>query len=112
MTATDLKELSPFAALILVVYLLGVQWLRGWRETERERTAATTKTFEAITAGLSTLGGKVDAHHTADIESHGEMATALARIEKGNDDERARAERQTPAQGIRPLRATTHTGDR
>jgi hypothetical protein len=89
MTAADLKDLSPFAALLAVVYLLGGQWIKGWRETERERTAATTKTFEAFALGLQTLGGKVDAHHTADIESHAEMSTQLGRIEKAQDMARA-----------------------
>jgi hypothetical protein len=115
MTVTDLKELSPFAALIAVVYLLGSQLIRNWRETERERTAATTETFQAIAAGLTTLAGKIDAHHRADIESHGEMAMGLARIEKGVDVAHERAERmdlKTPPNGVQSTRAPTHTGDR
>lgn len=112
MTAADLKELSPFAALIAVVYLLGVQLIKGWREAEHERTAATTKSFEAITSSLTVLVGKVDTHHTADIESHAEMATALARIEKGQDlaHADARADRHASelksTTGLRVLRPT------
>lgn len=92
MSTSDLKELSPFAALIAVVYLLGVQLIKVWRDAERERTIATTASLTAITAGLSTLGGKIDAHHASDIESHSEMTVRLARIEKGNDTAQASAD--------------------
>lgn len=95
MTITDIKDLSPFAGLLGVVYLLGVQLIKGWRETERERTAAMAKSLEAITGALASLGGKVDAHHTIDIESHAEMATALGRIEKAQDVAQAQADRNS-----------------
>ena len=92
MTITDFKDVSPFAALIAVVYLLGVQLIKGWQVSERERTAAMAKSLEAITGALTSLGGKIDTHHTADIESHAEMATQLGRIEKAQDLAQAQAD--------------------
>jgi hypothetical protein len=97
MSLADLKELSPFAALIAVVYLLGVQLIKGWREAEQQRTASTTESMKAITGALTALVGKVDQHHTADIESHAEMATQLGRIEKAQDLALAQADRNARA---------------
>lgn len=62
--------------------------IANWREAEKERT-------KALADGFTGLIGKLDAHHTSDLQSHQAMATGIAEIkttlsEWGN----------TPARGI------------
>lgn len=86
-----------------------------WSVAEAART-------KAITEGFTGLGGKVDLHHTADIESHRELGEGIAEI-RGKLDE-ARWYRDeftpvgpppapprrtaTPARGVRSPRPGTH----
>lgn len=82
-------QLGVCGAMLLV-------WFRI--ESKRiERNAVTEdKKTEAMSQGFATLAGRVEAHHTADLQSHAEMGEAIARIEGKLDITR----RNTPPRGI------------
>ena len=103
--------------LFLQLGICGAMLLVWFRiETKRiDRNAAVEdKKTDAMTAGFQSIGLKIDSHHTADIQSHGALATDISEI-RGMLTERHEAPRtQTPARGIpirEVVRARSH-GDR
>jgi hypothetical protein len=90
-------NISIAALIVLVGYRIALLLIKNWRDTERERTIA-------LAEGFANLVGKVDAHHTADIQSHADLGAHLAAIETALWQRRG-----TPVHGIRPIRAATNT---
>lgn len=99
-------QLGIAGFVLLIGYRIALVLIKNWRETEAERT-------QAIAAGFSTLTGKVDAHHTQDLQSHQQLATGIARFDAKLDAVLDGQERsgvgpppqpprraQTPAQGV------------
>lgn len=85
------KTLGLPGLIVLVWYLLEVR-----------RSKVEEAKVVAMGEGFRALSSQIQAHETADLRSHAEMATALGRIEKGLDIAEARAERSdTPAHGVR-----------
>lgn len=87
------KTLGLPGLVVLVWYLLEVRRSK----VEEAKVVAMGEGFRALSAQIS-------AHQTADLESHADMATGLARIEKGLDIATARADRQTSPSGVRIVR--------
>jgi hypothetical protein len=79
-----LLQLGISGAVLFVAYKIALVVLRNWREAESERTAAYAKAEDqrttALAAGFMSLSGKLDQHHTLDIESHRELGQDLAQI--------------------------------
>lgn len=95
------KTLGLPGLVVLVWYLLEVR-----------RSKVEEAKVVAMGEGFRSLSGQIQAHETADLKSHAEMAVALGRIEKGLDIAHERVERhETPAQGVRIVR-NHHTGER
>lgn len=79
--------------------MCGAMLFVWWRIESRriDRTAVTEdKKTEAMAEGFRSLSSSVNAHHTADLQSHAEMGEAIARIEGKLDITR----RNTPPRGI------------
>lgn len=93
-----LIQLGTAGAVIWAVVKLGTKFIDNWRATEGERT-------RELSAGMQSISNRIEAHHTADIQSHREMSEQLTRIEtrQGTD---------TPARGVRIVRGDTNKGDR
>ena len=82
-------QLGICGAMLLV-------WFRiEGKRIERNATTEDKKT-EAMSQGFATLASRVEAHHTADLQSHQEMSTSIARIEGKLDITR----RNTPPRGV------------
>ena len=84
-------QLGIAGLLVLVGYRIAVLLIGNWRETEKERTAA-------LAVGFMALVSKVDAHHTADLGSHQDIAEGIARVDGKLDQALGWA---TPAGGTR-----------
>lgn len=93
-------QLGISGAVLVVGARLASQIIRQWREVEDKRT-------DAMAVGFARVVDKVDDHHTADIQSHAEMAAQLARIETRQD-----FHAETPARGVRLVRTPTNNGDK
>jgi hypothetical protein len=74
----------PGLMLIVIAYIAKL-WIASNERVQMDRTKVEDKKADAMTAALASLSGKVDAHHTADLEAHGEMSAASARIESKLD---------------------------
>jgi hypothetical protein len=106
------KTLGLPGLVVLVWYLLEVRRAKAFEIIEARRSDVEEAKVTAMGEGFRSLSTQIQAHETADLRSHAEMATALGRIEKGLDIAEARADRHdTPAQGVRIVRNHT-TGDR
>lgn len=92
-------QLGIAGLVVGVAYKLGMALIERWSVAEQARAKATAEGFAALV-------GKVDAHHTADIQSHAAMGAQLAGISARLDERRA-----TPPSGVRVLRGLPH-GDR
>ena len=75
------KTLGLPGLVVLVWYLLEVR-----------RSKVEEAKVVAMGEGFKALSAQIAAHQRADLESHAEMGTALARIEKGQDIAQARAD--------------------
>lgn len=95
---------------------------------EERRLGVEEKKAEALASALTSLSGKVDSHHTLDLQSHQDLGEGIARIETELAASRWYREektnpgtepplppRRTPARGVRaPSRGQfrdTTTGD-
>jgi hypothetical protein len=52
----------------------------GKRAVELEKVKVEDKKADAMASALTSLSGKIDAHHTNDLQSHQEMASEIANI--------------------------------
>lgn len=52
----------------------------GKRGVELERIKVEDKKADAMAAALTSLSGKIDAHHTNDLQSHTDMAEGIANL--------------------------------
>lgn len=52
----------------------------GKRAVELERIKVEDKKADAMAAALGSLSGKIDTHHTSDLQSHSEMASEIGNI--------------------------------
>lgn len=85
-------QLGVSGLVVFVAYKLGMALIDRWATAELARAKATAEGFAALV-------GKVDAHHTADIQSHAAMGAQLAGISARLDERR-----HTPPSGVRVLR--------
>ena len=97
------KTLGLPGLVVLVWYLMEVRRMKSNGEIEARRSHVEEQKVIAMGEGFRSLSQQISAHQTADLESHGEMANALGRIEKGLDIATARADR-TSAAGVRIVR--------
>lgn len=72
-----------------------------WYRLERARITATSLTdqqrTEALTIGFQSIGGKIDTHTAADLESHAQLKEQISRVEGKFDgilDGQARADQK------------------
>jgi len=93
-------QLGLAGAILFVVRQLASKAMDQAAAAEAARTrtlseseAARTK---AITEGFAAITGRVEAHHTADIQSHGELAKGIAEIKGQLDEARWHREEFTP----------------
>lgn len=106
--------------LMLVVFgyvalTLGKLWISSAERTKVEEIKVEDKKAEAMTSALTSLSGKIDSHHTTDIQSHQSLAVGIGEI-KGKLDEAINWQDRTPIEGVpRPtglygVRAKTSPG--
>ena len=74
-------NLEEFAMKFGLPGLLILVWYLIERIRLNRHYASEDKKTDALTAGFTSLGSKLDTHARADIESHGEMTDRLSRIE-------------------------------
>lgn len=103
-----------FVGLCVVVFKLGIRSIDAWERTQGERTKVEDKKADAMSTALTSLSGKVDAHHTLDIQSHAELSNGIA----GLDSKLDTALGLTPVRGVpkvsgerRPARGGFHDGE-
>ena len=113
-------SLDP-AQLVLQLGIAGAMLFIGWKIAtlliEKWSIAEAARTKE-IAEGFARVTGRVEAHHTADIQSHGELARGIAEIRGRLDEARWHREEFTPigpipqppmrSSGLRSPRPGTH----
>lgn len=88
-----------------VIFLLVKMWiasnekleaakLASQEKIELERIRVEDKKADAMVAAFTSLGTKIDAHHTLDIQSHSELSRDIGEIRA------ILTERSTPAEGV------------
>lgn len=88
------------AAIVLVVR----EWMKSIerieaekRKVDIERVKVEDKKADAMASALTSLSGKIDAHHTVDIQSHTSLATEIAELHGKVDQALAS---NTPVRGV------------
>jgi len=87
----DLEKLAtnfglPGVMLAIIYALIRLQMQSneriesGKREVEKEKVKVEDKKADAMAAALTSLSGKIDAHHTNDLQSHEKMSSELANL--------------------------------
>lgn len=67
-------QLGLAGFLVLVWYRLELIRIKNHAVTEDKKTAA-------LTVGFQSLGGKIDTHTSADLESHARLLESVSRVE-------------------------------
>ena len=84
------KDFGLPGLLILVIgfvtLTLGKLFIASAERVQLERVKVEDKRADATVAALTTLNGKIDANHTANLQGHQEIATGIAEI-RGKLDE-------------------------
>lgn len=73
----------------------------GKRSVELERSKVEDKKADAMAAALGSLSGKIDTHHTSDLQSHSEMASEISNLHGKLDQ--ALIDRSTPVRGVQQV---------
>jgi hypothetical protein len=68
---------------VMLLAIIGIAklWLASHEKLELERIKVEDKKADAMTAALTSLSGKLDSHHTIDLQSHRDLGEGIARIE-------------------------------
>lgn len=86
-------QLGAIGAVLFVVYRLGVMLINKWAKSDEVKTTV-------LAEGMKSISQKLDAHATADAESHRDIVESISGFEghiKGLLDA---ADRFTPVQGV------------
>jgi hypothetical protein len=86
-------QLGIAGALVFVGWKVSTLLIEKWSVGEAARTKAIAEGFAAIT-------GKVDAHHTADLQAHAELGESVANIRGLLTREDSPVKRKTPVRGV------------
>lgn len=111
---TVAQNLGLPGVMLLVIFAIAKMWIASSERRDMERIKVEDKRADGMVAALTSLNGKVDAHHTLDIQSHAAIGTGIAEL-RGKVDEAISATRRTPAEGIpysRLPRPNTNKPDR
>lgn len=103
MTTSNLfLQLGIAGAVLFVMWQLMASKMRSDARAEEKRldiyARAEEKRTEAIVDGFASLTGKVDSHHTLDIQSHQAIATSIATL-SGQVTEAISWQERTPIGG-------------
>ena len=84
----DIKDVAQFGLpglMIVAIYLIitgvGKAWIASNERIQMERIKVEDKKADALVTALTSLGSKVDAHHTMDIQSHQELGEGISAID-------------------------------
>lgn len=125
----DAKEIATNFGLpglmMIAIYAIAKLWIASNERVQMERVKVDDKRADATVAALTSLSGKLDAHHTVDLQGHQELATGIARVEGKLDtlyeftpvNQPVPSRKQTPASGVPagyypPQRPKTQGGGR
>ena len=104
----DLEKLAvnfglPGLMLVAIIVVIR-EWMKsserveaGKRTVELERCKIEDKKADAMAAALTSLSGKIDMHHTVDLQSHQSIATEVAELHGKLDQALAS---NTPVHGV------------
>lgn len=87
----------PGLMLVAIVYIVKA-WLASNERVELERVKVEDKKADAMASALTSLSGKIDTHHTVDLQSHQEMSNGIFELH-GKIDQ-ALSDRATPVEGV------------
>lgn len=71
--------------MLAAIYAIAKLWIASSERVQLERVKVEDKRADAMVTALTTLGGKVDAQHTANLQSHQEIASGIAGIDSKLD---------------------------
>ena len=93
--------------MLAAIFAIAKLWIASSERVQMERVKVEDKRADATVAALTSLGGKLDAHHTADLQGHQELAAGIARVQGSLDTlyeftpvNQPIPRRQTPGQGV------------
>jgi uncharacterized protein YlxW (UPF0749 family) len=73
--------------MLVLIYALIRLWMasnerveQGKRAVELEKVKVEDKKADAMASALTSLSGKIDSHHTNDLQSHEKMSSELANL--------------------------------
>lgn len=89
----------PGLMIVALIYVMKM-WLASTERIELEKVKVEDKKADAMAAALTSLSGKIDTHHTSDLQSHTEMSGDIRELH-GKIDQ-ALIDR-TPVRGVQQV---------
>lgn len=66
--------------MLVGIYMIARFGIAAWERISMERVKVEDKRADATVAALTSLSGKIDNHHTDDLQSHQDMAEGIANL--------------------------------
>ncbi len=104
---TILTNLGLPGVMLGILFFIARAWIASNERTQMKALEVQDKKADAFAASLNVLGGKIDAHHTADIQSHQALATGIAEL-RGQVSEAINWQERTPVEQPVPRAAGTY----
>lgn len=87
--------------LIFAILTIAKLWISSAERVQMERTKVEDKKADAMASALTSLSGKIDTHHTADILSHNALDRGISEL-KGHVLEAINWQERTPVESPIP----------
>lgn len=110
----NLAEKFGLPGLMLILFgwafvNIGKLWIASNERIQSDRIRVEDKKADATVAALTSLSGKLDAHHTVEMQNHAVMSSTVGRIE-GQLAEALAWQERTPVEVPRPTPPRAQTG--
>lgn len=102
---TILTNFGLPGVMLGILFFIAKAWISSNERAQMKRLEVEDKKADAFAASLNVLGGKIDAHHTADIQSHQAIATSVAEL-RGQVTEAISWQERTPVEQPAPRAGT------
>ena len=72
--------------MLMFAWLIAKTWIASSERVAMEKVKVEDKKADAVVSAMTSLSGKIDSHHTADIQSHTALAVGIGEL-RGKLDE-------------------------
>ena len=108
--AMDWTALANFGLpgiMLGVLVLIANNWIKSNERIRMREIDVEDRKADTFATSITSLAGKVDAHHTADIQSHNQLGQDIAEI-RGKLDEAIGWQERTPVEHNTPRPGTVY----